>query len=146
MIKANPDDEKAFTSEFTVIRQKDGKLMAVPYNEAYKDYLEPAAKLLKEAARLIENPSLKKYLNSRADAFLSNDYYQSDIDWVLLKDHNIEIVIGPYEVYEDQLFGYKAAFESFITLVDKKESEKTESEPSPEVIWQDARYNCREEH
>lgn len=123
-IDANPNDEIAFNSEFTVIREKEGKLIAVPYNEAYKDYLEPAAKLLKEAAQLIENPSLKKYLNSRADAFLSNDYYQSDIDWVLMKDHNIEIVIGPYEVYEDELFGYKAAFEAFITLVDKKESEK----------------------
>jgi hypothetical protein len=123
-IKANPDDEKAFTSEFTVIRRKDGKLAAVPYSEAYKDLLEPAAKLLKEAAQLIENPSLKKYLNSRADAFLSNDYYQSDVDWVLLKDHGIEIVIGPYEVYEDRLFGYKAAFESFITLVDKEESKE----------------------
>jgi len=123
-IKANPGDEKTFTSEFTLIRRKEGKLVAIPYSEAYKEWLEPAGKLLKEAAQLIENPSLKKYLDSRADAFASNDYYQSDIDWVLLKDHNIEVVIGPYEVYEDELFGYKAAFECFITLVDKEESEK----------------------
>ncbi|MCP4218985.1 MAG: peptidase [bacterium] len=126
-IKANPADAKAFTSEFTLIRKKDGKLTAIPYNEAYKEYLEPAAKLMKEAAELIDNPSLKKYLNSRADAFASNDYYQSDIDWVLLKDHNIEIVIGPYEVYEDSLFNYKAAFECFITVVDKEESKKLQS-------------------
>lgn len=123
-IAANPGDEKAFKAEYTAIRRKDGKLVAVPYSEAYRDLLEPAAKLLKEAAELIENPSLKTYLNSRADAFLSNDYYQSDIDWVLLKDHKIELVIGPYEVYEDQLFGFKAAFECFITLVDEKESRK----------------------
>lgn len=123
-IAANPGDEKAFKSEYTAIRRKDGKLVAVPYSEEYRDLLEPAAKLLKEAAGLIENPSLKTYLNSRAEAFLSNDYYQSDIDWVLLKDHKIELVIGPYEVYEDQLFGYKAAFECFITLVDEKESQK----------------------
>jgi len=123
-IKANPDEKKTFISEFTLIRRKDGKLKAIPYSEAYKEFLEPAAKLIKEAAQLIENPSLKKYLNSRADAFASNDYYQSDIDWVLLKDHNIEVVIGPYEVYEDELFGYKAAFECFINLVDKEESEK----------------------
>ena len=123
-IQGNPGEEKAFTSEFTVITRKEGKLAAVPYSEAYKDLLEPAAKLLKEAAELIENPTLKKYLNSRADAFLTNDYYQSDIDWVLLKDHDIEIVIGPYEVYEDELFGYKASFETFITLVDKEESKK----------------------
>jgi len=123
-IKANPDDEKAFTSNFTVIRKRKGKLVAVPYSKAYKKFLEPAAKLLKEAAQLAENPSLKKYLNSRADAFSSNDYFQSDMDWMDLKDHKIEVVIGPYEVYEDKLFGYKAAFEAFITLVDHKESEK----------------------
>lgn len=123
-IKAHPGDEEAFKSEFTVIRRKDGKLVAIPYNQAYKDLLEPAAKLLKEAAQVTENPSLKKYLDSRADAFASNDYYQSDIDWVLLKDHKLEVVIGPYEVYEDKLFGYKAAFESFITLADREESEK----------------------
>jgi len=123
-IKANPGDKDAFNSTFTVIRRKDGKLTAIPYSEAYKEFLEPAAKLLKEAAELIENPSLKKYLVSRADAFAGNDYYQSDIDWVDLKDHDIELVIGPYEVYEDKLFGFKGAFESFITLVDKEESAK----------------------
>ncbi|MCP4150569.1 MAG: peptidase [bacterium] len=123
-IKAHPEEEKNFTSEFTLIRRKEGKLVAIPYSEAYKEHLEPAAKLMKEAALLVENPSLKKYLNSRADAFASNDYYQSDIDWVLLKDHKIEMVIGPYEVYEDTLFNYKAAFEAFITLVDQEESKK----------------------
>ncbi len=123
-IKANPDDEKAFTSNFTVIHKKKGKMTVVPYSVAYKRFLDPAAKLLKEAAQLTENPSLKKYLNSRADAFSSNDYYQSDMDWMDLKNHKIEVVIGPYEVYEDKLFGYKAAFEAFITLVDHKESEK----------------------
>lgn len=120
----NPGDEEAFTSNFTLIRKKEGKLEAVPYSGAYKKLLEPAAKLLKEAAGLAENASLKKYLNSRADAFSSNDYYQSDMDWMDLKDHKIEVVIGPYEVYEDRLFGYKAAFEAFITLVDQEESKK----------------------
>jgi hypothetical protein len=123
-IKAHPEDEKAFTSNFTVIRRREGKLAAIPYSEAYKDLLAPPAGLLKEAAPFIANPSLKKYLNSRAEAFSSNDYYQSDIDWVDLKDHKIELVIGPYEVYEDGLFGYKAAFEAFVTLVDREESEK----------------------
>ena len=123
-IKANPQDEKAFTSNFTVIRKTQGKLEAVPYSIAYKKFLVPAAKLLKEAAQLAENPSLKKYLNSRADAFSSNDYFQSDMDWMDLKDHKIEVVIGPYEVYEDKRFGYKASFEAFITLVDHKESKK----------------------
>jgi len=122
-IKTNPADEPAFTSNFTVIRRQDGKLVAIPFSEAYKNYLEPAAKLMKEAAELADNPTLKKFLVSRADAFASNDYYQSDIDWMDLKDHDIEVVIGPYEVYEDEIFGYKAAFESFVTIVDKKASE-----------------------
>ncbi len=123
-IKANPDDEKAFTSNFTRIRRKMGKLEAVPYSKVYEKLLKAAAKLLEESSQLIDNPSLKKYLNSRAEAFSTNDYYQSDIDWVDLKDHKIELVIGPYEVYEDRLFGYKAAFEAFVTLVDKEETEK----------------------
>lgn len=120
----HPEDKQAFASNFTIIRRQEGKLVAIPYSTAYADHLKPAADLLKQAAELTENKSLKTYLNSRADAFLSNDYFQSDMDWVDLKDHNIEIVIGPYEVYEDALFGYKASFECFITLVDKEESEK----------------------
>ncbi len=123
-IKAHPEAEKTFTAERTLIRRQNGKLAAVAYAEAYKEFLEPAAKLLKEAAEHIDNPSLKKFLVSRADAFASDDYYQSDIDWVLLKDHKIEVVIGPYEVYEDGLFGYKSSFESFVTLVDEAESKK----------------------
>ncbi len=123
-ITEHPEDKLAFMSNFTTIIRKDGKLSAIPYSEAYADYLKPAADLLKQAAESIDNPSLKTYLNSRAEALLNNDYFQSDMDWVDLKDHNIEIVIGPYEVYEDALFGYKASFECFITLVDKEESAK----------------------
>jgi len=123
-IKSHPEDEEAFTSNFTLIRRQGDKLAAIPYSQAYREDLEIVSRLLKEAAEVAENPSLKKYLNSRAEAFLSNDYYQSDIDWMDLTDHTIEVVIGPYEVYEDELFGYKAAFECFITLADPEESEK----------------------
>ncbi|MGE5340096.1 MAG: dipeptidyl-peptidase 3 family protein [Candidatus Omnitrophota bacterium] len=125
-IKANPGDEKNFTSPYTVIVRKDGKLTAVPYSEYYKKDLEKAAQYLRDAAKAVPNPSLKKYLRSRADAFLSNDYFQSDIDWMDLNDHKIEVVIGPYEVYEDGLFNYKAAFESFVSVVDPEESKKME--------------------
>ncbi len=123
-MRAHPKDKKAFESNFTII-ERDGKfLRATPYSAVYKTWLEPAAKLLKEAADVAENPSLKKYLTSRADAFLSNDYFQSDCDWMDLKDHSLEVVFGPYEVYEDNLMGYKAAFEAFVTAVDKDESQK----------------------
>lgn len=123
-IKANPNDEKAFTNEFTVIRRQNGKLVSIPFSEYWKDKLTEAAKLLKEAADYADNPSLKKYLNSRADAFLSNDYYQSDMDWMDLEDQKIEIVIGPYEVYEDGMFNYKASYECFLTIEDAAESKK----------------------
>ena len=123
-LQNHPEDEEAFISNFTVIKREGERLIAVPYSEAYRKFLVPAANLLKEAAQHSENASLKKYLNSRAEAFLSNDYFQSDVDWMDLEDHTIEVVIGPYEVYEDQLFGYKAGFESFITIVDPEESEK----------------------
>ena len=125
-IKDNPKDEKAFTSEFTIIRREDDKLIAIPYSEFFKDKLTTASNLLKEAAEYSDNPSLKKYLRSRAAAFLSNDYYQSDMDWMDVKDNNIEVVIGPYEVYEDAMFNYKAAFESFVTIKDPVESKKLE--------------------
>ena len=125
-IKENPNSEKSFTSEFTVIRRENGKLIAIPYSEYYKSTLTKISKLLKKAAEYADNPSLKKYLLSRADAFLTNDYYQSDMDWMDLKNHNIEVIIGPYEVYEDGLFNYKASFESFVTIKDPVETKKLE--------------------
>jgi len=123
-IKSHPKDEAAFTSERTVIREKNGKLIAIPYNIEYANKLKQAAGLLHEAAKYADNPSLKKYLNLRADAFLSNDYFKSDMAWMDLKNNKIEITIGPYEVYEDGLFNYKASFESFVTIVDPKGTAK----------------------
>ena len=123
-IENHPEDEKAFTSEFTVIRRDGNNLIAIPYSEYYAEPLSRAAKLLEEAAYYAENKSLKRYLTTRAAAFLSNDYYESDMAWMDLKDHTIEVVIGPYEVYEDKLFNYKASFECFLTIKDPDESKK----------------------
>lgn len=125
-IKQNSSKEKELTSEFTIVKREGNNFVAVPYSIAYKDKLEKAAKLLNEAAEYSENPSLKKYLQLRAKAFLTNDYYESDLAWMDLKDHVIEVVIGPYEVYEDEMFNYKAAFESFLTIVDPAETKKLE--------------------
>lgn len=121
-LKEHPEDREQFENEFTVIRRGDNGLIAVPYSEYYKKELKSAAKLLMQAAKKTNDASLNKYLTLRAEAFQSNDYYDSDIAWMDLNG-DIEIVIGPYEVYEDKLFGYKAAFESFICVVDHKESE-----------------------
>ena len=126
-IKNNPEDEKAFTSEFTIIRKEGQKLAAIPYSEFYKEKLTKISNLLREAAEYAENESLKNYLLLRAKAFETNDYFESDMAWMDLKDHTIEVVIGPYEVYEDGLFNYKAAFECFLTIVDPAETKKIET-------------------
>jgi len=123
-LKDNPQDSSAFMGTFTIIRREGDKLVAVPYPEAYREQLQKAADLLREAAEYADNATLKTYLETRADAFLSNDYFESDMAWMDLMDHTIEIVIGPYEVYEDALFNYKAAFECFLTLRDPEESAK----------------------
>ena len=120
-----PDAEKQKATGFffTVRREADRKLRLVPFNEEYKDLLEPAAMLLREAAGLTTNAGLKSFLTKRADAFLSNDYYASDVAWMDL-DSPIEPTIGPYEVYMDDMFNYKAAFEAFITLRNDEETRK----------------------
>jgi len=120
-----PDTEKQKATGFffTVRRDADRKPRLVPYNEEYKDLLEPAAMLLREAAGLTTNAGLKSFLTKRADAFLSNDYYASDVAWMDL-DSPIEPTIGPYEVYMDDMFNYKAAFEAFITLRNDEETRK----------------------
>ncbi|MCP5061203.1 MAG: peptidase [Ignavibacteriae bacterium] len=123
-LKNHPEDEEAFTSEFTIIRRDGENLVAIPYSEFYKEKLTIASKLLMEASEYADNPSLKKYLQLRAKAFVTNDYFESDMAWMDLKDHAIEVVIGPYEVYEDALFNYKAAFECFLTIVDPVETKK----------------------
>ena len=121
---AHPEVRKEFESTVTVIRREGDALKAMPYSTQYAEWLKPAAALLREAAALTSNKSLATYLTHRADAFASNDYYPSDVDWMKLKDHTVEVVIGPYEVYEDRFMGYKAAFEAFVTVVDTEETAK----------------------
>ncbi len=123
-LDANPERRDAFTSYFTLIEREGTGFRAVPYSEAYGDRLTDAASLLRAAASLVDNASVARFLEARADAFLSNDYFESDVAWMRISDNLIDPTIGPYEVYEDNLFGYKAAFESFITLRDPEESGK----------------------
>jgi hypothetical protein len=119
-----PESKEAAEGFFTVIRRgPDKKLKMVPYSEEYKPDLQKAAKLLQEAAALTDNASLKKFLTTRAEAFLSNNYFESDMAWMDL-DAPVDVTIGPYETYNDELFGYKAAFEAYINVRDEKESAK----------------------
>jgi hypothetical protein len=123
-IQSLPDAERArATGFFTTIRRSGGGFGVVPYNIEYQPELARIASLLREAAALSAEPTLKTFLTKRADALLSNDYYESDVAWMELKG-TIEPTIGPYEVYEDELFNYKAAFEAFITVQDESESAK----------------------
>ena len=117
------DKQKATGFFYLIRRGPDKKLTMVPYSEAYKEYLAPAAALLREAAALTTNATLKNFLNKRASAFASDDYYESDVAWMEL-DAPIEVTIGPYETYEDELFSYKAAFEAYVTLRDDAETSK----------------------
>jgi hypothetical protein len=125
--KTLPADQKERAEGFfTVIRRKSGKLTAVPYSQEYRADLEHASSLLREAAGLTENKTLKKFLTTRAAAFLSNDYYESDLAWMDL-DAPLDITIGPYETYNDEIFGYKAAYEAYVNVRDDEETKKLSS-------------------
>lgn len=124
-VKTLPEDQQAeATGFFTVVRRDDqGKLKLVPFSDEYKTELQQAATLLKEAAALTDNATLKRFLETRAEAFLSNNYYESDVAWMDL-DAPIDLTFGPYETYNDELFNYKAAYEVYVTLRDEAETNK----------------------
>ena len=119
-----PEEKKRAEGFFYAIRRDpQGKLVAVPYSREYGEFLRPAARLLRDAARLTTNATLRNFLSKRADAFLNDDYYASDVAWMDL-DSPIDVTIGPYETYSDEFFNYKAAFEAYVTLRDEAESAK----------------------
>ncbi|CAG8531696.1 10314_t:CDS:2 [Acaulospora morrowiae] len=94
---------------------KKGELYLKPYSEEYKDLLSEASELLKESSKLVDDKSLSTFLRTRADSFLSNEYLDSEVDWLKIsKESRIEVTVGPYEVYTDELFSIKSAFEFYI--------------------------------
>src|SRR5829696_1821790 len=121
------DERRRATGFFATVRRtppgSPQPFVVIPYSLEYQGELARAAELLREAAAQTAQPTLKRFLETRAAAFLSNDYYESDVAWMEL-DASIEPTIGPYEVYQDQWFNYKAAFESFITVRDDAETDK----------------------
>jgi len=119
----HPAEADRLTDPYTVVKRQGDKLVAVPYSQEYKQWLEPAAKLLEQAAAKTSNASLKKFLNLRAKAFRTDDYFESELAWMDLKDTPIEVAIGPYETYTDTLYGRKTAFEAFVTLRNPEESQ-----------------------
>ena len=121
-LAANPDQRADLLDPYTVVKRDGDRLVAVPYSEEYAEWLIPASRLLQQAAQITTNPSLKKFLSLRARSFVTDDYFESEMAWMDLKDTPIEIAIGPYEVYTDRLYGTKTAFESFVTLRNPEES------------------------
>ncbi|WP_430972107.1 dipeptidyl-peptidase 3 family protein [Sunxiuqinia rutila] len=120
-------DEPTKTSLYTLIRRDAaGKLQAIPFHEAFQEQIAQAVESIRKAAELAEDPGLKKYLELRAEALLTDDYYASDVAWMEMKTNTIDFIVGPIENYEDQLFGYKAAHEAFILIKDKEWSQRLE--------------------
>lgn len=117
-----PDLKEEFERNNTVIRRIDGTLVALPYEKVYLDPLAAASRALAEAAALVENPSLRRYLSLRSEALLRGDYYASDAAWLDVKDNLIDVVIGPIETYDDLLMGLKASYEGAALVKDVKAS------------------------
>lgn len=107
-----------------VRRNADGQLEAIPYNIIFAPLLTRAAELLREAAEYAEDPDFKQYLLMRAEAFSNNDYQPSDMAWMEMTNNKVDVVIGPIETYEDQLYGYRAGFEAYVLVKDLVWSEK----------------------
>jgi len=117
----DPDKTSLYT---LIVRNSEGNLEVVPYHVAYAEQVQKAAELLRQAADLAEDPAFKLYLELRAEALLTDDYYASDMAWMDMKDNEVDFVLGPIENYEDALFNYKAAHEAFLLIKDKEWSEK----------------------
>lgn len=118
---SDPDKSNLYT---LIVRDQNGTLKVVPYHEAYAEQVQKAADLLRQASELAEDTGFKKYLKLRAEALLTDNYYASDMAWMDMKENDIDFVAGPIETYEDALFNYKAAHESFILIKDKAWSER----------------------
>ncbi|MBC8314855.1 MAG: Zn-dependent hydrolase [Bacteroidales bacterium] len=118
-------DDTDKTSQYTFIwREEDGTLKSIWYHEVFKEEVEQAAGLLIQAASLAEDAGLKKYLEMRAKALVTDDYFDSDIAWLDMKTNKIDFVVGPIESYEDELYGYKTAYEAAVLIKDKEWSKR----------------------
>jgi hypothetical protein len=122
--KIHPEWEPAFESPYTVIRGVNSNLTAIPYHIAYRDQVKDLSNILTKASGTEQHPLFRKFLAQRAADLLTDDYFQSDSTWVRLTDNPLDLVIGPYEVYEDQLMGLKSSYEARVLWRDFAESEK----------------------
>jgi len=125
-VKDHPEQKAGIYDQYTVVRWKDGQLEAVPYHIFYRPFLEPAAKALRDAAKLSDDPAFAKFLELRADALLSDNYFPSDLAWLDLKNPKFDIIFAPYETYMDSLLGVKGSYGAAVMVRNERESKKLE--------------------
>ena len=124
-LEADTDEARTLASLYTLVRRgAEGTFVSLPYHEAFAEPTERAAEKLRQASRLADDPGLRRYLELRADALMTDDYRASDMAWMDMKNNTIDIVIGPIETYEDQLFGKKASHEAYVLIKDRAWSER----------------------
>src|SRR5579884_95322 len=123
-VKAHPDKKNEIYSGYTIVRRHGDQLEGVPYHVAYKDFLEPAAKALREAAALSEDPQFANFLRLRATALLDDNYYPSDLAWLDLKNPKFDIIFAPYETYLDDLLGVKTSYGGAVMIRNEEQSAK----------------------
>ena len=124
-VAQHPADTAAIYNDYTVVkRAPDGKLTGVPYHQEFREFLEPMAKDLRDAAALSDDPAFANFLRLRADALLDDDYYKSDLAWVDLKDPKVDVIFAPYETYLDDLLGVKTSYGASILIRNEDESRK----------------------
>ena len=123
-VKAHPEKRAEIYSPTTVVRWRGDQLEGLPYHVAYRSFLEPGAKSLREAASLSSDPAFSNFLRLRADALLTDDYYKSDVEWLDLKDPKFDLIFAPYETYSDDLLGVKATYGASILIRNPAESQK----------------------
>ncbi|PYX82305.1 MAG: Zn-dependent hydrolase [Acidobacteria bacterium] len=123
-VKQHPDKKNEIYGDYTIVRRNGDELVGIPYHIAYRQFLEPAAKDLRDAAALSDDKDFANFLRLRADALLSDDYYKSDLAWVDLKDPKIDVILAPYESYTDDVLGVKTSYGVAILVRDEAESQK----------------------
>jgi hypothetical protein len=123
-IAAHPAAKAVIYGERTVVVRRGQALATIPYHEAYREFLEPAARALREAAALSEEPAFARFLELRAAALSSDDYYPSDVAWVELANPKFDLILAPYETYMDELLGVKGSYGAAVLVRDDIESGK----------------------
>jgi hypothetical protein len=126
-VQAHPEQRAAIYSPFTVVRRDGPRLETVPYHVAYEKWLTPAAKALRDAASFSNDEAFAKYLRLRADALLTDDYFQSDVAWISLVDPKFDLIFAPYETYLDDLLGVKTSYGAAVLIRNEEESRKLQT-------------------